>query len=270
MFIDTHAHLLDGKFDKDRTEVIARALEQKVLKIVEIGCDKNDCEKTIEFAEKNENIYFTLGIHPQNSAETLPDDFLKLKDLAKHPKCIGIGETGLDYHYESSQKPAQKGAFVEHLKIARELAKPIILHCRDAYKDFVDILENDLKENGPVKGVVHCFSGSKAYALKLIQLGFFLGIDGPVTYPGSNDLRETVSAVPIENILLETDCPYLAPQERRGQRNEPAFLPFIANQIAKIKKIDIEAVEQMTTKNAVKLFGFNGEFTPGVKKTHRV
>ena len=257
MFIDTHAHLLDERFDKDRQDAVKRALSAGVARIIEIGCTQGSWQKALEFAEKNENIYCALGIHPQDAKTASEKDFSELERLSRNIKCVAIGETGFDYHYEYSPRQIQKEVFLSQLKIARRATKPLIIHCREAYKDLIETIESDFSANGPLKGVIHCFSGTKTDAAKLIQLGFMLGIDGPVTYPSANDLRETVETVPLESILLETDAPYLPPQKYRGQRNEPAYIPLIAKQIAEIKKINVEAVEKNSTDNAVSLFGLN-------------
>jgi len=255
MFIDTHAHLLDDKFETDRYEVITKAFENRVEKIIEIGCDKKNWDKTLEFASKNKNVFFTLGIHPQEAKTADKNDFIKLAEMALNPKCAGIGETGLDYHYEYSPRPVQKEVFLTHLNTARKVKKPLIIHCREAYSDLIDILENDFKENGSLEGVIHCFSGSMEDSKKLINLGFLIGIDGPITYPNSSLLRETVKNIPLEKILLETDSPYLSPQKYRGKRNEPAYLTLIAENIAEIKQLPLSRVEEITTANASKLFG---------------
>lgn len=257
MFIDTHAHLLDNKFDKDRDSVISAAFKNGVEKIIEIGCGKSAWKETAEFAEKNRNIFFSIGLHPQEAKLWEEDDYLTLSELSKKPKCAGIGETGLDYHYEYSPREIQKRVFIHHLKLSRQANKPVICHCREAYEDFVDILSKDIKENGGMKGVVHCFSGNAIDAEKLIKMGFLLGIDGPLTYPKAYGLREVVMNTPLESIVLETDSPYLAPQKYRGKRNEPGYLPLIAESIAELKKLTLSQVEIATTENALKLFGVN-------------
>ena len=255
MFIDTHAHLLDERFDKDRMDAVKRASGAGVGIIIETGCVQASWLKTLEFTEKNENIYCALGIHPQNAKTATDKNFSDLEKLAQNIKCVAIGETGLDYHYEYSPREIQKEVFIKHLNTARKCSKPITIHCRDAYKDLIEIIKKEFIANGPVKGVIHCFSGTSAEAAALIELGLLLGIDGPVTYPSAGELRSVVEHVPLDSVLLETDSPYLPPQKYRGQRNEPAFIPLIAEQIAQIRKLDCNIVEKTTTTNAAALFG---------------
>ena len=255
MFIDTHAHILDEKFDKDRMDAVKRAVDKGVGLFIEIGCVQNAWAKVLEFADKNENVYCALGIHPQDAKTASDKDFTELERLSMNRKCVAIGETGFDYHYEYSPRQVQKEVFIKQLNAARKCSKPVVLHCREAYRDMIETIKKDLNVNGPIKGVIHCFSGTRSEAAELIALGFLIGIDGPVTYPSAKELRDVVGHVALEKIVLETDAPYLPPQKYRGQRNEPAYIPLIAEQIAQIKKIDIKIVEETTTANAAALFG---------------
>ncbi|MFC1501415.1 TatD family hydrolase [Elusimicrobiota bacterium] len=250
MYIDTHCHLLDNKFNDDLNDVIKRAEEFNVRKFIEIGCEPDDWNKTLDFVNANPDFYGVIGIHPQEAKLSNIEKLNILKDLLKQEKIKAVGETGLDYYYENSPRETQEKVFIDHLKLAQKINKPVVIHCRDAYNDLINILG----EFGRIPGVIHCFSGSVDEGKNLVNMGFLLGIDGPVTYPKASSLRETVEAVPIEKIILETDSPYLPPQEYRGQRNEPCYLPIIAEEIANIKNISIEDVEKITTENAVKLF----------------
>ncbi|MDR3275131.1 MAG: TatD family hydrolase [Endomicrobium sp.] len=252
MIIDTHAHLSDTKFDADREAVIKRAFDSGVEKIFEIACRTNYWDKTSELL-KQDNIFAAFGIHPNDTAKASAEDYDKLKTLIQHKKCIAVGEIGLDYHYDYSPQNIniQKGSFVKQLDTAYKYNKPVIIHCRDAYGDMLDFF----KEYKFVsKGVVHCFSGTPKQAKLFTEAGFLLGIDGPLTYKKSADLKQIVLETDINKLLVETDCPYLAPQEYRGQRNEPSYIIEILKEIALIKNISFNEAAYITTQNAFNLF----------------
>lgn len=252
--IDTHSHLCDTKFDNDRLETIQRASEKGVKKIIEIGCDPSLWDKVLNLADSNADIYCALGIHPQEASKITQPIFEKLENLSASKKVIAIGETGLDYYHENSPRDIQKEVFLKHIQLALKTNKPLVIHCRDAYNDMIEILKDEFHSNKNINGVIHCFSGSIEHALWFTKMGFILGIDGPVTYPTANKLRHIVENIPLEKIILETDSPYLTPQDFRGKRNEPAYLYFIAEQIAKIRQTSIENIISITTSNAQKLF----------------
>lgn len=259
MYIDTHCHVLDPRFDTDRDAVLERAGKNGVTAIIEVGCETGDWAKILEFARSRPRTYCALGIHPHEAKDASYEDMKNLQALAKLPEVVAIGETGMDYYYKLSPRDVQVTVFQSHLALARAAGKPLVIHCRDAYVDLINILEGDIKLNGRLAGVIHCFSGSTDDARRLVSQGFFIGIDGPVTYPSAKVLRETVKEIPIEHILLETDSPYLAPQVYRGKRNEPSYLPETAKAVAEIKNIPAETVAEITTANAKKLFNLKVE-----------
>lgn len=252
MIIDTHAHISDSKFDVDRESVLQRALSSGVEKILEISCETNDWDKDLEFSKRN-NIFVSFGIHPTYTLKAVEEDYNKLKILIQNKKCIAVGEIGLDYHYDSSSQSVniQKKSFVKQLDIAAIYNKPIIIHCRDAYDDMINFFQ---EYKSISKGVIHCFSGTPDQAKVFVEAGFLLGIDGPLTYKKSDNLKQVVFRTDINKLLVETDCPYLAPQKYRGQRNEPSYIIETLKEIAAIKNISFDEVAQITAQNAVKLF----------------
>jgi len=249
MIIDTHAHTLDAKFDSDRNKVLQRAKDAGVDMIFEIACEVGEWPAALEFS-KRDNIYAAYGIHPLEVENYKPEDLTVLETYLKDDKCIAIGEIGLDYHYDSgARKEEQKALFIKQLAIAKKLNKLVILHCRDAYEDMFEIIKNY-----SFKGVLHCFLGNRTQAKMFTDLGFLIGITCPVTYPKSDELRKVVSETDISKILIETDCPYLPPQTKRGQRNEPAYVVEALKAVAEIKELPYEEAAKITRKNAVDLF----------------
>ena len=256
MIIDTHAHISDVKFDEDRETVIQRAFDSGVGKLIEISCEMHYWDKTLELL-KCDNIFAAFGIHPVDVIQAVATDYSKLETLVQNKKCVAVGEFGLDYHYDASSQNivTQKKSLAKQLELVAKYNKPVIIHCRNAYDDMIVFLKE--YKNIP-KGVIHCFSGSPYQAKEFVEMGFMLGIDGPVTYKKSDILKQVVLETDISKLLTETDCPYLTPQKYRGKRNEPSYVVEVAKEIAKIKKISIEEVLQITTQNAVELFGLSG------------
>jgi len=251
MLIDTHAHLNMPDYT-DLSEVLTRAEQADVKIIINVSFDLAASQKSLQLAQDIDNIYAAIGIHPHD-AETVNDETLKfLKEKSSLPKVVAIGETGLDYYKNLSPKEAQKEAFRKQLALAQEVNLPVIVHSRDAHKDSFLILKEENKGN--LRGVMHCYAAGLEYLQDFIDLGFYFSFGGPVTYPKANDLRETVKAVPLERLLLETDSPYLTPQAYRGKRNEPAYLKLTAEKIAEVKGISYEELAFQTTKNARALF----------------
>lgn len=250
MIIDTHAHLTDSKFDEDRDIVLQRAFDNGINKIIEISCEQNIWDKSIEFS-KNKNIYLAFGIHPHEAKSASENDFIKLEELLKNDKTVALGEIGLDYFYDNSPRKTQREVFFKQLDIALKHNMPVIIHCRSAYEELITILKNysDLP-----KGVIHCYSGTLEQSRIFIEMGFLLGIDGPVTFPKSDKLRQIVTETDISMLLVETDCPYLAPQKYRGKRNEPAYIIETIKEIAKLKNISFEEAAERMSQNAVSLF----------------
>jgi len=251
MLVDTHAHLQWASFDKDREDVISRARKVDVKYIINIGFDLDGSRETIELAEKHKGLYATVGIHPHNASQLNENILDKLRKLSENPKVVAIGETGLDYYRNLSPKEAQKKAFEAQLFLAQELRLPVVIHDREAHADTFEMLS---KFKGKIKGIMHCFSGSREMAEQCIKSDFYISFAGPVTFPSSYKLHETAKGIDLNKILLETDSPWLAPQEMRGKRNEPAFVLFTAKKIAKLKGISIDELAEATTENAKEIF----------------
>lgn len=262
--IDTHAHLDFPDFDKDREDVIRRAFDNGVKKIVNVGVDLKTSKKSIDLAENYENIFATVGYHPHDAGDALEaaseDDFSKLKKLASHRKVVAIGEVGLDYSRTrgASQIERQKKLLTKQLDIANDLKLPVVVHCRDAWDDLYEIIANYNLKN--TKFVLHCFSGDKNITEKFLDLPrVFFSFSGNITYPKpmerAENYSEVIKLIPLDRLMLDSDSPYLAPQAERGKRNEPLYIRYIAEKIAEIKEISVQEVEIVTDKNAMKFFG---------------
>jgi TatD DNase family protein len=250
--IDTHAHLDDHKFDTDREVVIQRAFDAGVDWIIQIGTDISSSEFSIKLAEQYQNIYATVSIHPHEAKSFTEDNYRKLRELASHPKVIAIGEIGLDYHYDFSPRDIQQTVFHRLMDLAVELKKPVVIHSREADAETIKIL-NEYKDK--VKGVMHCFSGDELMLQECVHLGYYISIAGPVTYPKSTQLQELVKQIPMPRLLIETDCPYLAPQSHRGKRNEPAYVIETADKLAKLRRVNAADIGRVAAINAKLLFG---------------
>ncbi len=250
--IETHAHLDSEKYDEDREEVIKRAFEGGIEKIINISSDRQSLEKVLSLTVRYEKIYGSLGIQPHSASEFSHEVIEEIRDKAKDKKIVAIGETGLDYHYNFSLPEVQREVFRKQIKIARDLNLPLIVHTREAFEDTLNILkEEKAYETG---GVIHCFTENTDEARAFIELGFYTGIGGAVTFKKAKVLQEAVKHIPVNRILLETDCPYMSPVPYRGKRNEPLYLKFIAEKIGEIKVINTEDVKKQTSLNALKLF----------------
>jgi len=257
-FIDTHAHLDMEEFDSDREEVISRAAEAGVKTIINVGIDMASNLKVIEMAEKYPGLYAVLGVHPQDSRLVQPGDIEKISELAAHPKVVAIGETGLDFYREHSPRETQVEVFKKHLEMAGRLNLPVVIHSRAALPETLEILKdwsdsNPLPE-GKARGVIHCFNTNHDSAEKYMEMDFYFSLGGYIGYPSSIKFREVIKELPLDRIMLETDCPFLPPQKFRGKRNEPAYSVITAGVIAEIKGITIDQVAGQTTANAVKCF----------------
>lgn len=252
--IDTHVHLDDPKFDKDRDEVIKKALDAGLEKIITIGCYQptKPFKTLIDLAEKYDCIYVSLGVHPHEAASANKEVLHEIKELAKHQKVIAIGEVGLDYHYEYTPRDIQKKVFVDYIQLARELNLPLSIHSREAQVDTLNILKAEGIND--IGGVLHCFSGDYAMAKKCLDWGLYLSFTGVVTFPKASNIQDIVKKIPIEKMLIETDCPYLSPEPHRGKRNEPSYVVETAKKIAEIKGLSYEDVARITTLNAKELF----------------
>ena len=255
-FVDTHAHLQDEAYKDDLVEIITRAKAAGVNKIITMGDNIVNSRLAVNLAEKFDGVYAAVGLHPENIYEN--ENYLdELKILAKSKKVVAIGEIGLDYYWEKdlARRDLQQKIFIEQLRLAKFLNLPVCVHDRDAHGDTLRILKEE-REN--LRGVCHCFSGSHEMATELFKLGFYIGVDGPLTFKNAAKLPEIVRNSPKERILLETDSPYLTPAPHRGKRNEPAYVPKIAEKLADIWKIDIEEVATVTTENAETLYNILG------------
>ena len=251
MLVDTHAHLQWASFNKDRETVISRARRAGVEYIVNIGFDLDSSMKAINLAKKHENVYATVGIHPHNARDLNQSVLDVLRKLSENPKVVAIGEIGLDYYRNLSPRQVQKEAFEAQLSLAEELGLPVVIHDREAHADVNNILS---KFRERINAVMHCFSGSREMAEQFVKSNFYISFAGPVTFPKSHRLQEIARRIDLNNILLETDSPWLAPQQMRGRRNEPAFLPFIAEKTAQLKGISVGQLAIATTENAKEIF----------------
>ncbi|MBG9756046.1 TatD family hydrolase [Lysinibacillus sp. fkY74-1] len=255
MFIDTHVHLNADQYEEDLQEVINRALEAKVEKMVVIGFDRKTIERTMELIEQFDFIYGVIGWHPVDAIDCTQEDLEWIEELAAHPKIVGIGETGLDYYWDKSPKDVQQVIFRKQIQLAQKINLPIIIHNRDATGDVVKILREE--NAASVGGVMHCFSGSVETARECIAMNFMISLGGPVTFKNARLPKEVATEIPLEHLMIETDAPYLAPHPYRGKRNEPAFVPLVAEEIARLKGLTIEEIAQATTDNAKNFFGID-------------
>lgn len=254
-FIDTHAHLYDPAFDGDREEVIKRYREAGGRELICVAFDMDSISKALNLAEKYDFIYASVGVHPHD-AGGVPGNYLELlADSARHPKVVALGEMGLDYYRDLSPREVQRKVFVEQLNLAKEVGKPIIIHDRDAHGDLLDILRRE--GVGEAGGVMHCFSGSPEMARECINMGMYVSLAGPVTFKNARKLKEVAVSVPLDRLLIETDCPYLAPEPRRGKRNEPVYVKYVAERVAELRGITLEELTFATSSNARELFGLN-------------
>jgi len=248
--IDTHCHLNIEAFENDTEHVIQRAIESGIHQMIVIGIDSKSNQKAVELAETYENIYATVGIHPSVVDE---ENVSSIKQYFNHPKVVAIGECGIDLHWRKDNLEQQLKIFDEQIQLAMTYDLPLVIHTRDS---FAEAYQAVLPYKGKVRGVFHCFSSTMEDALKAIDLGFYVGLDGPVTFKNGRDAIVIAKNIPLEWLLVETDSPYLAPTPFRGKRNEPAYLKYIIQAIADHRGISFEEVQQQTMKNAKQLFKF--------------
>ena len=252
LIFDTHAHYDDAQFDADREALLSAMPENGVGLILDPGCDPESSRAAIALAEQYPHIYAAVGYHPENCAPYTDADLDILRRLAQHPKVVAIGEIGLDYYWEQNPpKEFQQAVFRAQLALARELDLPVIVHDRDAHADCLAIV----KEFPEVRGVFHCYSGSVEMARELWKLGWYLGLDGPVTYKNARRTVEVAAEVPLERLLLETDSPYMAPVPKRGTRNDSRNIRCIAEKIAEIRNMTADAIIRVSAENGRRLFG---------------
>lgn len=253
MLFDTHTHLNDQQFDQDREKVIRRAQEEfHVSYILNIGYNRESILSTIELIEQYDCIYAAVGWHPHDAISCTPKDLKWIQTLTSHPKVVAIGEIGLDYYRNHSPKEKQEEIFRKQIRIAREVGLPIIIHNREADQDVIRILQEE--NAAEVGGIMHCFSGDIKKMNQCLALNFFIGLGGIVTFKNAETTREVAIQVPSDSLLIETDCPYLAPHPFRGKRNEPGYVRFVAERIAELRGTSLEELAKSTTENAKRLF----------------
>lgn len=256
--VDTHAHLDDEAFEADLDSVLARAREGGVAAILTIGTDRESSAAAVALADTHEAIYAVVGVHPHSASRATQDDLGAVKAWADHPKVVAVGEIGLDYHYDFSPPAVQAEVFRSQLEIASEVGLPFVIHNREADEDVLRILSEHAKANsGRLQGVLHCFNGSAEAASRALEMGLHLSVGGMITFRKLDELRYIIAGVPLDRLLVETDCPYLAPEPHRGKRNEPAYTRFTVERLAQVKGLDVPTITRVTTENAVALFGLN-------------
>ncbi|MFY0544669.1 TatD family hydrolase [Brevibacillus sp. H7] len=253
MFIDTHAHLNAKEFDEDREEVIARARENGVSTIVNIGFNAETIPTCLELAERYEFIYAVVGWHPQDAKDMTDEHLEWLEELSRHPKVVGLGEMGLDYYWDTSPKDVQAEVFRKQIRLARKLQMPIVIHNRDAHQDIITILKEE--KAAEVGGIMHCFSGSWETAKLALDMNFHISFGGPLTFKNAKQPKEVAAKVPLDRLLIETDCPYLTPHPFRGKRNETGYVRYVCEEMANIRGLSYEEMAAITSDNARRLFG---------------
>jgi TatD DNase family protein len=258
--IDSHAHLDMSRFDADRDEVIQRATQSGVTSVINVGIDLTSSQKTIEMAQRYPAILAAVGVHPQECTRITEKDITALSHFARRPQVVAIGEIGLDFYREYAPHEHQIKVLQWQLALADEMQLPVIIHCRQAEKEIIDILSDwRTRQNSSSRlpGVIHCFNGSFKLAENYLKLGFYISIGAYIGYPSSKAFREVVKYLPMDRLLIETDCPFLPPQSHRGQRNEPIYVLEIAKELAEINGLSLEIVASHTLDNTKRLFGIH-------------
>lgn len=249
---DTHAHYDDEAFDEDRDDLLTGLPENGIARVVNVGASLASCKRTIELMNRYDYIYGAIGVHPSETAELNDRAFDWLRQQCQLGKCVAVGEIGLDYYWDEPDRELQKEWFRRQLNMARELDKPVIIHSRDAAKDTVELMTEEHAEE--IGGVIHCYSYTKETAEVFLKMGFYFGIGGVLTFKNAKKLKEAVAYIPLERIVLETDCPYLAPEPNRGKRNSSLNIPYVIKALAEIKGVEEETVRQAAWENAHKLY----------------
>lgn len=253
MLIDTHTHLDDARYDADRDLVIARARDAGVDRMITIGCDLATSQAAVSLAEQYPFVYASVGVHPHEVKHIAEGWYDSLRGLAEHEKVVAYGEIGLDYHYNHSSPADQRARFREQLQLARELRLPVVIHTREAQEDTIRILKDEWPPE--VGGVFHCFSGDAWLAKDALDLGFYISFSGILTFQNAGMLRDIAKTVPMDRLLIETDCPYLTPIPHRGKRNEPGYVRHVAHTLGEIlPDLNVEAIAEITAANARRLF----------------
>ena len=251
MAIDTHAHIFDDAFNDDRELVIERIIENNINKVIIVGFSKETNLKALELAEKHSFFYPTIGYHPSEANDIDDRDLLLLEKMVSENNVYAIGECGLDYYWVKDNKEKQKWLFTKQIELAIKYNLPLVIHCRDAINDVYQILK---EYKGKVKFVMHCYSGSKEMALEFIKLGGYISLGGPVTFKNAKEPKEVAATVPLDKLLIETDCPYLAPHPYRGKRNESSYVRLVLEEIARLREIDVLDIEEALDINSINFF----------------
>lgn len=252
MLFDTHAHFDDPQFESDRDEVIKSLADDGVTRVMNIGANMETSEKAIEIANKYDFIYATVGVHPCDTYDMTDEDIERLRIMAKNnPKVRAIGEIGLDYYFDDTKPDIQKEWFIKQLHLAKELNMPVVIHDRDSKGDAIEIL----KREGISNGVMHCFSGSAETARELVKMGFMISFTGVLTFKNARRAVEACRSIPIERLMIETDCPYMAPEPHRGERNYSGYVKYVARKMAEIKGLSYEETARITMENGLRFYG---------------
>ena len=251
MIFDTHAHYDSEQFNEDREKLLCSMEEQGVGTIVNVCASYASCERVTNMVQKYPFMYAAVGIHPDHVGSLNEETFAKMKELFSRDKVIAVGEIGLDYYWDHESHDLQKKWFIRQLELARELDLPVLIHSRDAAADTMEIMKAHAEG---LNGVIHCYSYSREMAQEYVKMGFYIGVGGVVTFKNGRKLKETVAEIPLESIVLETDCPYLAPEPYRGKRNHSAYIRYVAETIAEIKGVTYEEVVAQTEENARKMY----------------
>ncbi|HPD00339.1 MAG TPA: TatD family hydrolase [Acetivibrio sp.] len=252
MFFDSHAHYDDERFENDRLETIMKAFESGVAYILNASSNITSSMDTVSLTQKFDFVYGAVGVHPHCASEISDNTYVALRDFTKDDKIVAIGEIGLDYYYEYSPRDLQKLHFAKQIALAKELDLPIIIHDRDAHKDTMDIVKSEQAKD--VGGVFHCYSGSVEMLREVLDNNFYISVGGALTFKNAKKLVEVVEYVPLDRLMIETDCPYLTPEPHRGKRNDSGYVSLVAQKISAIRGIELEKVAELTTDNAKRLF----------------
>jgi TatD DNase family protein len=252
MLIDSHAHLQDEAFQEDLSGVLQRAQEAGLEKIICVGYDYESSQEAVKLAHKYPQVHAVVGVHPHDASTLNGEVIASLYNLARDPRVVAIGEIGLDFYRDLSPRDIQEKAFIEQIKLAQELYKPIVIHDRDAHQEVLNIIKKE--KAGRSEGVMHCFSGHLPMAIELMKEGFYISFAGPLTYKNAKKTVEVAGKIPIDRILVETDCPYLTPEPHRGKRNEPANVSYTAGKLAEIRNQDPQEIAYLTGLNTRRVF----------------
>lgn len=250
MYFDSHAHLCDRRFDADRAEILRTLADHGVTRVMEAGCDLDSSRRAVALAKAHAQIYAAVGSHPDDADQLTDETLAQYRLLAKEPKVRAIGEIGLDYHYEDVPREIQKQTFIRQMELARELGLPVIVHEREAHADGLEIV----RRFPEVTGVFHCYSGELELARELVKLGWYIGFTGVITFKNARKAVEVAENIPLHRLLIETDCPYMAPEPHRGKRCDSRMVPLMAAKIAEIRGLTAEDVGRATAENACRLF----------------